>query len=250
MKISIITTTFNSAATIQSCLNSIAEQSFSNIDHIIIDGASSDDTVKIIKSYQENHPERTINLLSEPDNGIYDALNKGIALATGDIVGFVHSDDLLASQHVLDDIAKTFKSKNCDGVFGDLIYVNRKNTDKTIRNWTSCDFNISLLKKGWMPAHPTLYVKKDVYQRFGDFNTQYKIAADYEFILRIFKNESLQFCYLPKVIVKMRVGGESNKSVSKVLLKMKEDYKAIRYHKTGNLLTLIQKSTSKLKQFF
>ncbi len=249
MKISIITAVHNSASTIEACMESVLKQSHTNLEYIIIDGASTDGTLEVINQVTRLYPKSKITLVSEPDSGIYEALNKGTAISTGDIIGFLHSDDMLVSPNIVEDIVNTFRTNNCDGVYGNLWYVDKYNPDKIIRNWISCPFKTSLLKQGWMPAHPTLYLKKEVYQQFGNFNINYKIAADYEFILRIFKNKTFRFCYLPKVIVKMRVGGESNKSVPKVIKKMKEDYKAMTYHKTGNWLTLIRKTVSKLGQF-
>ncbi len=250
MKISIITATYNSEATLQSCMLSVLEQSYQNIEYVIIDGQSKDGTLEIIKNFQVEFPKVIFKIVSEPDKGIYDALNKGIALATGDVIGFVHSDDVLAHSQIIESIANQFKTQELDGIYGDLQYVNKTDITKVFRRWKSCDFNKKLLKKGWMPAHPTLYLKKAVYNQFGGFNTNYSIAADYDFILRIFKNEQLKFYYLPEVILKMRVGGESNRNLNRILLKMKEDYLAIRGNKVGNASVLLFKNVSKLNQFF
>lgn len=222
-KISVITATFNSAKTVQTCFDSVLNQTYPHIEYIIIDGGSKDETVNIIKKNADKNPN--IVWVSEKDNGIYDALNKGIAMATGEIVGFVHSDDYLASDDILKDIAAAFESKEIDGVYGDLHYVDFLDVSKVIRNWKSQDFKPSLLKRGWMPAHPTLFLKSQLYQKEGVFNTKFKIAADYDFILRIFKNPNYSFEYLPKTIVKMRVGGASNKSFKNLVLKTHEDLK-------------------------
>lgn len=252
MKFSIITASYNSASTIESCMRSVLDQSHSNIEYILMDGGSTDETLEVINSVSKQYPKVNIQLTSEPDHGIYDALNKGIAKATGDIIGIVHSDDLLAQNTTLEHIAKAFQLKRVDGVYGDLLYVQSNNPSKVIRTWTSQLFRPVLLKKGWMPAHPTLYLKREVYQQSGMFNTHFKIAADYDFILRIFKNAAYSWQYLPEVIVKMRLGGASNKSISNILQKSKEDYKAIKTNKISRFpfLVLLSKNLSKIPQFF
>ena len=248
MKVSIITATYNSATSIASSLNSIINQDYNNIECIIIDGDSNDETIPIIKTYRRKN--LNIILVSEPDNGIYDALNKGIKLATGDLIGFVHSDDKLASPHIISELVTAIKNTQVFGVYGDLQYVSKLDTSKLIRNWKSSVFSKSLLKKGWMPPHPTLFLKKEVYQKHGNFNQNYKISADYDFMLRVLKDKTLRFFYLPKVIIKMRVGGASNKNLKNIIQKTKEDYKAITSNKIGNWVTLFLKNYSKFKQFF
>jgi len=232
LKVSIITATYNSAKYIASSLNSIFNQDYKDIECIIIDGDSKDQTKSIIKTYQRKN--LNITLVSEADNGIYDALNKGIKLATGDLIGFVHSDDNLASPHIISELVLAIKEKQAFGVYGDLQYVSQLDTSKLIRDWKSCVFSKSLLKKGWMPPHPTLFLKKEVYQKHGNFNQNYKISADYDFMLRVLKDKTLRFVYLPKVIIKMRVGGASNKDLKNIIQKTKEDYKAITSNKIGN----------------
>tara|TARA_B110000879_G_scaffold208520_1_gene294269 strand:+ start:876 stop:1622 length:747 start_codon:yes stop_codon:yes gene_type:complete len=248
LKVSIITATYNSAKYIASSLNSIFNQDYKDIECIIIDGDSKDQTKSIIKTYQRKN--LNITLVSEADNGIYDALNKGIKLATGDLIGFVHSDDNLASPHIISELVLAIKEKQAFGVYGDLQYVSQLDTSKLIRDWKSCVFSKSLLKKGWMPPHPTLFLKKEVYQKHGNFNQNYKISADYDFMLRVLKDKTLRFVYLPKVIIKMRVGGASNKNLKNIIQKTKEDYKAITSNKIGNWVTLFLKNYSKFKQFF
>ncbi|WP_452229287.1 MULTISPECIES: glycosyltransferase family 2 protein [unclassified Lacinutrix] len=250
MKISIITATYNSGATITSCMASVLAQTYPNIEYVIIDGNSTDNTIATVKQIQSEAPNANIVIQSEPDKGIYDALNKGIALATGDVIGFVHSDDLLANPKTLETIATIFKNQTVDGVYGDLQYVNKSDITKVIRYWKSEVFTKRLLKKGWMPAHPTLFLKRDVYKKHGRFNLTYKIAADYDFILRVFKDDSLAFSYLPEVITKMRAGGASNRSLKNILIKSKEDYKAITTNNIGSIWTILQKNVSKLNQFF
>jgi glycosyltransferase len=247
MKISIITATYNSANTIATCMKSVVNQDYKNIEYLIIDGNSKDATMMVVQDFAKNHPQ--IKYVSEPDKGIYDALNKGIAAASGDVIGFVHSDDFLASKTIITAIVKAFKEQQVDGVYGNLHYVAIENTDKIVRNWVSEPFQSKLLKRGWMPAHPTLYLKKSIYDKYGVFNIAYKIAADYEFILRIFKLSNLKFAYLPQTIVKMRVGGASNRNLRNLIQKTKEDYKAISTHIIGGVGCVLYKNFSKIKQF-
>lgn len=247
MKVSIVTATYNSEKTIEKCMNSVLAQTYSNIEYIVIDGLSIDKTLEKVKYLSEKHSNLIV--VSEKDNGIYDALNKGIGMATGDIVGFVHSDDFLANTDVINKIVDVFKKNKVDGVYGNLHYVALNDTNKIIRNWVGKSFNMSMLRQGWMPAHPTLYLKKDVYHNNGVFDLSYKIAADYDFILRIFKQEELKFYYLPSTIVKMRVGGASNRSLKNIIQKSKEDYRAIKTNKTGSWFTIILKNLSKIGQF-
>ncbi|SDS14411.1 glycosyltransferase family 2 protein [Winogradskyella sediminis] len=247
MKVSIITAVYNSSKTIETCMNSVLNQTYSDIEYIIVDGGSNAETLALLNKAATSHAH--IVLSSEPDKGIYDALNKGVAKATGAIVGFVHSDDFLASNTIIADVVSAFKTQHVDGVYGDLHYVALEDTDKIIRNWISQPFQYKLLKQGWMPAHPTLYLKKELYKTYGNFDLNFKIAADYDFILRIFKQKDLKFFYLPKTIVKMRVGGASNKSLKNILQKSKEDYWAIKRNSIGNWFTILQKNVSKIKQF-
>jgi glycosyltransferase len=176
MKITLITATFNSEKNICDCLQSVSCQTYKRIEHIIIDGASSDNTLEIIKT-KSNHISK---IISEPDKGIYDALNKGIRIATGDIIGFVHSDDILSSKDILTSILKSFTEEKADGVYGDILLVKRNDLNKIIRYWKSNPFNKKQLTYGWMPPHPTLFLKKEVYEKHGFFNVNFKISGDYE----------------------------------------------------------------------
>ena len=252
MKISIITATFNSERTIESCLNSVLQQTYSNIEYLIIDGGSNDNTIEKINDLAQKNSGLEIRIVSEPDKGIYDALNKGVSLATGSIIGFVHSDDFLANNDVLSSVLEQFrKDMTIDGVYGDLHYIDKINNEKIIRLWKSCDFNSSLLKSGWMPAHPTLFLRKEIYAKHGQFDLSYEIAADYDFMLRVLKDKVLYFKYLPIVITKMRVGGASNMSFKNIINKSKEDYRAIKENQIGlPISVLIQKNLSKVSQFF
>ena len=249
MKISIITATYNSEVTLSSCMTSVLQQSYQNIEYVIIDGNSTDETLELVKQHQLKFPQIEFKILSEPDSGIYDALNKGVQLATGQVIGFVHSDDILADNQIISKLANQFDKENVDGVYGDLQYVDKNNIGKIIRYWKSTNFNASLLKKGWMPAHPTLFLKKEVYEKHGEFNLSFKISADYDFMLRILKDDSLKFTYLPNVITKMRVGGASNRSVKNIIQKTKEDYRAVRLNNNGGWYLIFLKNMSKVRQF-
>ena len=246
MKISIITATFNCEDTIKDCINSVISQQYDNIEHIIIDGVSTDNTLNIVNSFSN----KIAKVISEPDSGIYDALNKGIANATGDIIGLLHADDIFNDNNIITEIAKVFTQNNADSVYGDLQYVAKADTSKVIRYWKSGEFNLGKLKKGWMPPHPTFFVKKDIYNKYGNFDTSFKIAADYDLILRFLGVNGVSTTYLPQIITKMRVGGESNKSLKNILLKMKEDHKALKKNKIGGVFTILFKNISKIPQLF
>lgn len=251
MKISIITATHNSAATIARCIASVNSQTYNNIEHIISDGASEDNTLEIINSV----PSRLAKIKSEMDEGIYDALNKGISMATGDIIGFLHSDDVLASSQTLENIVSAFSSpsekngQKPDVVYGDLVFVDQQDTNKIVRYWKSQPYKPYLLKRGWMPPHPTLFIRREVYEKHGLFNINLKCAADYDYILRVFRDQNLSFNYLPEVITKMLVGGISTKGFKNLLNKKKEDYWVLKYNNMPfPLWILMAKSISKIPQ--
>tara|TARA_B100000963_G_scaffold98870_1_gene85434 strand:- start:352 stop:1110 length:759 start_codon:yes stop_codon:yes gene_type:complete len=247
MKISIITATFNRGHFIESCILSILRQNVKNIEIIIIDGLSTDFTYEKIAPLLEKN--NNIKFFSEKDMGIYDALNKGVEKASGDIIGFLHSDDIFYEKNILNHIINKFEVNDLDGIYGDLQYIDKINTNKVLRYWQSCEFHKKLLKKGWTPPHPTMFLKKEIYKKHGKFDLQYKISADYDFMLRILNDSSIKLNYIPKVITRMRVGGISNKNIKNILLKTFEDYKAIRRNRIGSVGTLIRKNTSKIKQF-
>ncbi len=204
MKISIITTTFNSAATIRETLESVSRQNYPNIEHIIIDGASKDETLDIVQSY----PSVSV-IVSEPDKGIYEAMNKGIKLATGDIIGILNSDDILASDTIISDVANAFKTASIEVVYGNLSYFRTGEADKVVRLWRSKPYYDRFFEDGHTPPHPTFYVRKNVYDRVGDFRTDLKIAADIDFMLRVLKISACTAYFLDKIMVKMRLGGVS-----------------------------------------
>ncbi len=246
MKFSIITATYNSQDTIKDAIISVASQTYQNIEHIIIDGASSDKTLSIINENSEINTK----IISEPDKGIYDALNKGIKNAIGDVIVFLHADDIFAENTIIEKAAKLFSEKQTDSIFGDLQYVSKDDTNKIIRYWKSGEFTFSKLKKGWMPPHPTFFVKKEIYNKYGLFDTNFRIAADYDMILRFLGKYKISAAYLPEVMIKMRIGGESNKSIKNILWKMKEDVKALKKNGFGGWSTVFMKNFSKIPQLF
>jgi len=246
LKISIITAVYNNIDTISEAIESVLSQTYDDLEYIIIDAASTDGTVDIIKQYQD----KISIFVSEPDNGIYDGLNKGIALATGDVIGFLHSDDLYQHNRVIGVVAEAFKNYQVDSVFGDLNYVNKEDTSKIIRYWKSGDFSFKKLHRGWMPPHPTFFVKRNVYEKFDVFDTSFKIAADYDIILRFLGKHQISTHYIPEVFIKMRVGGESNKNLKNFIQKSKDDLRAMKKNSIGHAGSLFLKNISKLRQFF
>lgn len=219
MKLSIITVTFNSSNYLNCCIQSVLSQSYSDIEYVIIDGGSTDGTIEIVKSYGK----RISKFISEPDKGIYDAMNKGILCATGDIIGILNSDDIYADENVIANVVDQFiQNENLDICFGDLVYVNAKDTSKVVRNWKSKPYYKRYFEDGNVPAHPTLFLKNDVYKAVGLFDLQYKLAADYEFMLRLFKKFNFESKYFNRLIVKMRLGGATNKSLVNIISGNKE----------------------------
>ena len=208
-KISIITVSYNSQSTIKHTIDSVSSQTYKNKEYILIDGASQDWTLDIL----DFKKDEIDNFVSETDDGIYDAMNKGIKAATGDIVGILNSDDFYYNQDVLSKVAKVFEETNCDCLYGDLIFVNKGDISKIVRYWKSGKFEKNIMKKGWMLPHPTFFVKKKIYQKYGLYNTSLKRAADYEMILRLLHKEKINIEYIPEILIKMRVGGESNASI-------------------------------------
>lgn len=246
-KVSIITVCFNSAATIEGTLKSVISQDYSNIEYIIVDGLSTDDTLQVVNRYKE----KITALVSEKDEGIYFAINKGIELATGDIIAILHADDFYADSKVISRVVKAFQTHGVNTVYSDLQYVDRQESFKVIRNWKAGTYNRTLFLKGWMPPHPAFFVTRTCYEKFGTFNTLLKSSADYELMLRLLYKHNCTTFYIPEVLVKMRVGGQSNKSLSNRIRANREDKKAWKLNGLdSHLLTFIRKPLSKLKQFF
>lgn len=246
VKISLVTATFNSGATLPATLESLAAQTYTNVEHLVIDGGSGDDTMTIVQSY---HFANRV-ALTEPDDGLYDALNKGVAKASGDVIGILHSDDVLASSDVLESIAREFQDPAVMAVYGNLTYETREPPHKIIRYWRSGEFTLPKLRLGWMPPHPTLYLRRSVYERFGAFDCSYRIAADYDFILRVLPRVADGVRYLDKLFVKMKVGGTSNRSIQNIIAKSAEDLRALRSNEIGGWGSLVLKNTSKVGQFW
>lgn len=247
MKISIITATFNSSSTIADCISSVNNQTYQNIEHIIIDGFSTDNSLEIIK----NTPNRTTKVVSEKDNGIYDAMNKGIRLASGDIIGILNSDDLYYDNLVLEKVANIFKKTKVNCIHADLYYVNKVNTYQIVRHWRTSDYIIGAFRKGWHPAHPTFFVRKEVYEKYGLFNLDFSLAADFELMLRLLDRYHITSFYLPEPIVRMRLGGATSKSIRNIIKQNIECYKAFKVNglKVSPLYPLYR-LLPKLKQFF
>jgi len=245
LRISVITAVYNRVDTIADALDSVQAQTWPHVEHVVIDGASKDGTTQLLEARKD---ELDV-FISERDKGIYDALNKGIANATGDIVGFLHADDLFASDEILAKVAKLFEDPSVGAVYGDLVYVKKEDVSKVVRYWKSGGFSKAKLAHGWMPPHPTLYVRRSIYQELGGFDTQFRIAADYDSMLRYLGKGGVKPSYLPEVMVRMRLGGESNRSFANVMKKSKEDYLALKKNGVGGIRTLAAKNLRKLPQF-
>ena len=246
-KISIITVSFNSVITIRDTIESIISQDYNNIEYIIIDAGSNDGTLDIIKEYEEH----ISYFSSEYDNGIYDGMNKGIAAATGDIVGILNSDDFYPNSFVISNVASTFKKQSCDAVYGDLVYVKFFDIDKIIRYWQSGSYAIYKIKNGWMLPHPTFFVKKYLYDKYGCYNTDLKTAADYEMIIKLLYKYNIKVFYIPMILVNMRMGGASNSSILNRIRANKEDGLAWTKNQLNKpIFVRIKKPLQKVKQFF
>lgn len=245
MKISVVTAVYNNRDTIAEALDSALAQTHPDVELIVIDGGSTDGTLEVLRGYAD----RLAVLVSEPDRGIYDALNKGIARASGEVVGFLHSDDLFADAKVLSWIDAAFANPATDAVYGDLLYVRKADPGRVVRGWRAGAFTPSRLARGWMPPHPTFYVRRALYGQLGGFDATYRIAADYDCMLRFLGKGGIRVAYIPAVLVKMRVGGASNRSLRNILRKSREDYRALRKNGVGGMAALVWKNLSKMPQF-
>ena len=222
MKVSIITITYNSEATLKDTIESVVNQTYHDMEYIIVDGKSTDNSLAIIDSYKD----KISKVISEKDNGLYDALNKGIALATGDSIGIIHSDDFYTDNFVIEKIVKSIKENNSDAAYADLYYVDKVDTNKIFRKWKSGIYKHGIFLNGWMPPHPTFFAKRSCYEKFGSFNLSFVSAADYELMLRFIHKHKIKLAYLPEFIIKMRVGGKSNVSLKNRIRANNEDRKA------------------------
>lgn len=224
MKFSIITTVLNGIPFIKDCTRSVAGQTYEDIEYIVIDGGSTDGTLDAIRAREDV----VSKWVSGPDSGMYGALNRGIAMASGSVIGFLHADDVYAHERVIEKVAAKLKDTDADSCYGDLIYVGRQDNDRIVRRWKSREYRRGLFRHGFMPPHPTFFVKKSVYDKHGLFDLSFRISADYELMLRFLERHGVSTCYIPEVLVKMRTGGISNLSVRNILAKTAEDFRAWR----------------------
>lgn len=227
MKISIITATYNSADTLRDTIESVLRQTYPDVEYIIVDGASTDGTIDIVREYEPHFGER-MRWISESDHGIYDALNKGIDMATGEVVGFLHSDDFFTSPDIIERLAKEMAGGNVDAVYGDVHYVSGKNLNKCVRYYSSAFFKRWTMLFGLMPAHPTFYCRKEVYGRFGTFSLSYRVAADFECLLRLIYIGKISLKYVPLDCVAMRTGGASTSGLTSHMRIFKDHVRAYR----------------------
>jgi glycosyltransferase involved in cell wall biosynthesis len=246
MKISIITVAFNAASTIADSLRSVASQTHPDIEHIVVDGASTDGTLEII-ACQGSHIAR---LISEPDHGIYDAMNKGLRLAKGEIIGFLNADDIYMDERVLERVTGIMARNDLDVLFGDVEFVSPARPSRPVRRYRSDHFRPERIAWGWMPAHPSLFLRRRVYERFGTFRTDFRIAGDFEFVARIFRGGTLNYRYVPEVWVRMRTGGISTGGLRNTLLLNREVLRACRENGIStNFLKILSKYPAKLYEF-
>jgi glycosyltransferase involved in cell wall biosynthesis len=248
MKLSIITISYNSFATIEDTIKSVLSQNFDNLEYIIIDGNSTDSTLEIINKYRN----RISKIISEKDNGIYDAMNKGVFLASGDVIGILNSDDFYEDHNVLQDVMTCFENDpELSILYGDLVYVKNKNINKAVRNWVSKPYYRNFFENGNVPPHPTLFVKSSVYKEVGHFDLQYKLAADYEFMLRAFKRNIFKSIYINRLIVRMRLGGATNRNFVNILNGNKEIIHAWKNNQlTPPIFLMLIRFYKRMIQFF
>ncbi len=245
MRVSVITVTYNSASTLQNTLHSVEAQNYEDIEHIIIDGASTDGTLPIIQAYAQRR--KNVHFVSEKDTGIYNAINKGVGLATGDAIGILNSDDVLASPDTITTIVKAFSDSNAQVVYGDLVYCNA--VGSVVRYWRSNSFRRSSLKFGWMPAHPTFYCLRSVYTEVGKYDETFRISADYDFMMRVLMRP-YRVVYVPKIFVRMSMGGASNRNCRAMLSKSSEDLRVLHKNHVGaGVITVFLKNIRKIYQF-
>jgi len=247
LKVSIITITYNSEPTLKDTIESVINQTYKNIEYILIDGGSTDETLSIIKSYGN----KISTLISEKDNGLYDALNKGISLATGDVIGILHSDDFYTNNHVIQHIVSLFSNSPVDAVYADLYYVDKINTNQIHRKWKAGIYKEGMFFNGWMPPHPTFFVKRSIYETCGNFNLNLTSSSDYELMLRFIHKHKIKLAYLPEFIIKMRVGGKSNVTFKNRIKANKEDRMAWKLNnEKPYFYTLYIKPLRKIIQLF
>ena len=246
MKVSIITVCYNRSATIENSILSVLNQDYPNIEYIIIDGGSKDGTKEIIQKYAD----KLAVFISEPDKGMYDAINKGLSLATGDVFGLMHSDDVYYDQNVVSRIVDAFKkSPNIEGIYGNGIYITNDREEKIVRNRIGGEYNFEKLKSGWLPLHPTVYLKKSCLEKYGNYNLNFKIASDTEFLLRYLFKYKIDIHYLDTYIVKMKMGGMST-DYKRIVEVLKEDYNIYKFHNINPLSAVFSKKRQAFQQYF
>jgi len=247
MKISIITVAYNSASTIEDTIRSVLLQDYPNIEYIIVDGQSMDGTLDIVNRYRD----RITKVISEKDANYYDALNKGIKLATGDVITALNSDDIYATPDIITNVAYLFDQSQAQAIYGDIVLVDKIDIAKVVRYWQAGDYQPGMFNQGWMPPHPTFFVKKECLQKYGNYLTTFKYSADYELMLRLIHKHQIPVAYLPRIMVKMRVGGLSNTNLLAKIKANAEDRRAWKINRlSGGWLASIMKPLSKLKQFY
>lgn len=247
MKISIVTVSYNSAATIVDTLYSVALQTHPDLEHVIVDGGSKDATLQMVHA----HGIANRKMVSEPDRGIYDAMNKGLSMATGEIVGFLNSDDIYADPKALERVAQAFRDPNIDVVYGDIVFVAQNDTTRVVRVWKSEPYTLGMCSRGWMPPHPSLYVRKSAYDKHGSYDLAFPAAADFEMALRLLDRAKLKFAYVPFVQVRMRMGGQSTRSLKNIISGSREVSRACQKHGLpGGLIFMIKRLLVKVPQFF
>lgn len=245
MRVSIITVVYNGEQYIEECITSVVEQNYQDIEYIVIDGGSTDQTLSLI----EKHSHKIAHFVSEKDRGMYDALNKGIALASGEVIGILNADDMLASQEVIAEVVKCFEEQEAEGVYGNLNYISPV-SNKVVRKWVSKQFSRKDIEYGWMPAHPTLYLKRFLFKQYGGYSLDFGTAADYELMLRFLYWHEVKAVFLNKLLVNMRLGGMSNASWKQRYHALLNDYKAIKSNRLPfSFITLLLKKLSKISQF-
>lgn len=248
VKISVVTITYNSATTVEDTIKSVVAQDYSNMEYLIIDGKSKDSTLSIVDKYKD----KISKVVSERDGGLYFGLNKGLKLASGDVVGALHSDDMYMNEKVISKIAAKFnEDPTIEGVYADLVFVSRDDLNKPMRFWKAGEYEDGAFEKGWMPPHPTFFVRKEVYEKYGYINTELKLSADYELMLRLIHKHKIKVAYLPETIVKMRMGGVSNTSFFVKLKANIEDNIAWKLNKLKpGFFTRLRKPLRKIGQYF
>lgn len=246
MRVTVITACFNRIATIGEAIDSVARQTHRDIEHIVVDGGSRDGTLEVV----ERHRASLARVIHGPDKGVYDALNKGIAAATGEVIGFLHSDDVYAANDVIERVVAEMAPRSLDALYGDVAFVGGEGMNRVVRVYSSRRFRPGLLAWGWMPAHPALFVRRHVFREAGPFRTDYRIAGDFEFVARIFSRPDLRYAHLPAVLVKMRLGGISTKGWRSTLTLNREVLRACRQNGIpSNYLKILSKYPAKVLEF-